>query len=233
LTERLVIPLQVGGIQDGKSISEDFTLNWEMPPGWPQDWSVTLMDHKRNKGISMKNRSSYTFWHASSPAGILMQSLEENTLQAASSPHQMDLKLRNPVKPAGIVAPENSIQYASGFESISLQSKPEEVRFTIVIDPGEGSYSGEYLPIRPELLQNYPNPFNSSTNIRVALPDNQDVVLEVYDMIGRRVTTLANGQFSAGTHNFTWDAAGAASGLYIYRLRSGQTIQSKKMLLVK
>ncbi|MCP4945262.1 MAG: PKD domain-containing protein, partial [Planctomycetaceae bacterium] len=94
------------------------------------------------------------------------------------------------------------------------------------------------LPTEFDLKANYPNPFNPTTNIAFDLPEATDVKLEVYDMMGRRVATLINGQLNAGRYNATWNArsdAGSmvASGVYIYRLRAGSFESVKQMVLMK
>lgn len=91
------------------------------------------------------------------------------------------------------------------------------------------------------LLQNYPNPFNPSTNIKFALPEDGYVYLNVYDVTGRTVARLVNGQYySIGTYNYLFDAAqyNIASGIYFYKLyvikQSNQVYsQVKKMVLIK
>ena len=84
------------------------------------------------------------------------------------------------------------------------------------------------------LLQNYPNPFNPSTTIQFSLPESRSVHLSVFDISGRKVATLFNGdRLSAGVHNTTFKADHLSSGLYFYRLEAGGSIQIKKMLLIK
>lgn len=85
-----------------------------------------------------------------------------------------------------------------------------------------------------ELMQNYPNPFNPSTSIQFSIPATQKVTLQVFDISGRNVATLVNGQtLSAGVHSISFEASQLASGVYFYRIQSGKNVQSKKMLLIK
>jgi hypothetical protein len=90
-----------------------------------------------------------------------------------------------------------------------------------------------------DLMQNYPNPFNPSTNIRYDVPSNANVKIIIYDILGREVTTLANGVQVAGRYTLTWNASGLATGVYIYRMEAqpengGATFTSvKKLLLMK
>jgi pectate lyase len=83
------------------------------------------------------------------------------------------------------------------------------------------------------LKQNYPNPFNPSTVIGYQLAQNGVVSLKVYDLLGREMTTLANGYQTAGDHAVTFDASRFSSGLYFYQLQTSTHIETKKMLLLK
>jgi PKD repeat protein len=89
------------------------------------------------------------------------------------------------------------------------------------------------LPEAIHLAQNYPNPFNPSTTIRFALQQPEQVTLTVYDITGRLVTTLFNGVRTAGWHDVIWDASGVGSGVYLYRLQAGTTVQTRKMVLIR
>ena len=92
---------------------------------------------------------------------------------------------------------------------------------------------GSTTPTDYMLGQNYPNPFNPSTSIQFALPVSGQVQIDVYNMIGSRVMTIVNGTMSAGYHVVTLDASSLSSGMYVYRLRAGNTMLTKKMTLVK
>lgn len=89
---------------------------------------------------------------------------------------------------------------------------------------------------QPELYflnQNYPNPFNPSTNIAFTIPHPGFVTLKVYDILGNEVATLVNEEKRAGYYKVDFDGSKLASGVYLYVLRSGNFIQSRKMLLLK
>ncbi len=92
---------------------------------------------------------------------------------------------------------------------------------------------GDGIPSSFALEQNYPNPFNPTTVIRGQWTGDSDVRLLVYDVLGRKVATLADGRFPAGKYTFTFDARGLSSGVYYYRLQAGKFTATKAMLLVK
>ncbi len=89
------------------------------------------------------------------------------------------------------------------------------------------------LPEVYALDQNYPNPFNPTTTITYSLPHASNVSLRVFDVLGREVATLVNGEMTAGPHEVQFDAKGLASGTYMYKLTSGDYTQVKKMMVVK
>lgn len=89
------------------------------------------------------------------------------------------------------------------------------------------------LPQKIALEQNFPNPFNPSTTIRFQLPESRDVLLQVIDLLGREVATLANGRMVAGSYSVRWDAGGLASGVYLYRLQAGAFVATRKLMLVR
>jgi len=91
------------------------------------------------------------------------------------------------------------------------------------------------VPGNFSLDQNYPNPFNPSTQIRYTLPQNfkGNVSLVIFDVLGKRVATLVEGEQSAGQFSATWDASNSASGVYFCILRAGGFLNVKKMVLMK
>ncbi len=84
-----------------------------------------------------------------------------------------------------------------------------------------------------KLNQNYPNPFNPTTKISFSIAEKGKVQLKVYDIIGKEIKTLVNGELNAGVYNLTFDASNLPSGIYIYEIRTDKFLASKKMLLLK
>ncbi len=83
------------------------------------------------------------------------------------------------------------------------------------------------------LLPNYPNPFNPSTRIRYQVASQADVLVEVYDVIGRKVQTLVDRQQLRGSYAVQFDGSNLSSGLYFIHLKAGNTAKTQKMTLVK
>jgi hypothetical protein len=93
-------------------------------------------------------------------------------------------------------------------------------------------------PVTFSLEQNYPNPFNPSTKINFSLMADSKVTVKVFDMLGREVATAINGNYTAGAHNFIFNASNLSSGNYIYQLSAvgidgSKMVNSKIMTLLK
>lgn len=89
------------------------------------------------------------------------------------------------------------------------------------------------IPTDYALHPSYPNPFNPVTNISYGLPSDTQVTLNVYDVEGRRITTLTEGIRRAGTHSIEWNAEGYPSRVYFVKLDAGVFTQTQKLMLVK
>ncbi|UCC79267.1 MAG: T9SS type A sorting domain-containing protein [Candidatus Zixiibacteriota bacterium] len=89
------------------------------------------------------------------------------------------------------------------------------------------------LPENTTLHQNYPNPFNANTTVSFTLSEPQYIVLSVYDLLGRKISVLADGYFDAGIHDITFDAGDLSSGIYFYILKTGDISETKSMILLK
>ena len=89
------------------------------------------------------------------------------------------------------------------------------------------------VPESFELHQNHPNPFNPTTTISFNLPEASDVKLEVYNLLGQKITTIVEANLSAGRQSYTWDGSSMASGIYLYKLTVNGFVDSKIMVLMK
>ena len=129
----------------------------------------------------------------------------------------------------------------SNHYAVAGSEQPKQLKLVV----GKRDFVGEKLaeaqaiPTTYELSQNFPNPFNPSTTIRYGLPKAERVTLKIYNLLGEEVVTLVNDEpKAAGYHTAIWDGRNkiggvVASGIYIYRIRSGSFISTKKLALVK
>ena len=83
------------------------------------------------------------------------------------------------------------------------------------------------------LAQNYPNPFNPVTTIQYSIPQQGNVSLKVYDVLGNEIAELVNEEKGIGVYSVNFDASGLASGMYLYQLKAGNFVETKKMILLK
>ena len=94
------------------------------------------------------------------------------------------------------------------------------------------------VPSTFTLHQNFPNPFNPITTLRYDLPEDNFVLLTVYDMLGRTVVQLVNTTQEAGFKSVQWDGTDSmgravSAGVYLYQIQAGEFVQTKKMVLLK
>ncbi|MCP4633333.1 MAG: T9SS type A sorting domain-containing protein [candidate division Zixibacteria bacterium] len=102
-----------------------------------------------------------------------------------------------------------------------------------VVGWGDSKPSPSLQPMEFTLQQNSPNPFNPETTLKYSLPVAGDVNLSIYNILGQRVTSLVDGYQNAGQYNVIWNASSYSSGIYFYRLTTGDKSFSKKMQLLK
>ncbi len=135
------------------------------------------------------------------------------------------------------------------YSSVGITNTPDE-RVTVwssLIGSSNFNLIGSFWPHLPsavedesedalnsyQLFQNYPNPFNPFTRIQYQVPSVSHISLKVYDVLGNEVTALVNEEKSAGVYEVEFDASQLSSGIYFYKLRAGNFIQTKKMILLK
>lgn len=89
------------------------------------------------------------------------------------------------------------------------------------------------IPATFNLSQNYPNPFNPVTEIRFDIPSSEFVTIKIFDALGREISILVNEELKAGKYETSWDASKYPSGIYFYKISSGDFTETRKMILVK
>jgi plastocyanin len=84
-----------------------------------------------------------------------------------------------------------------------------------------------------QLAQNFPNPFNPVTTIKFSIPENKSVSLKIYDINGKEIKTIVNGNMTAGEYKYELNASELASGIYFYKLESDNFVETRRMMLIK
>jgi hypothetical protein len=118
--------------------------------------------------------------------------------------------------------------YDSAVFSVLIHAETGEVNPILVATEGSTD-----VPSRADLHASYPNPFNLATTIRFDLPAPADTRLTVFDVLGRRARVLLSGLRPAGRHEVRFNATGLPSGVYFYRLRAGDYVETKRMVVVR
>ena len=95
------------------------------------------------------------------------------------------------------------------------------------------SIEAEAVILKYDLAQNFPNPFNPSTLITFSLPVSSNVVVKIYNVLGKLITTLVNENKEAGSYTVNFNASGLGNGVYFYKIQAGNFAKTMKMLLLK
>jgi hypothetical protein len=138
---------------------------------------------------------------------------------------------------ASVSSPQNfTLRLYPWYTGAASTSKYFYTQYVIIKGTTKGgtgvSQSGE-VPNKFELEQNYPNPFNPSTQISYNVPRESFVSLKVFNLMGQEVATLVSGNQTAGKYTVPFDASHVSSGIYMYRLQAGSSVEVKRMTFVK
>jgi GH35 family endo-1,4-beta-xylanase len=135
---------------------------------------------------------------------------------------------------AAIAAMEQNYSYSNS-AAVALQEAREslEAAYQALLVTNVADDPDRTVPQVFSLSQNYPNPFNPSTTIEYSVPGTGHITLTVYNLLGEKVATLFDGVRHPGTYEAVFNAEGLASGMYLYRLRGDNFIQTKKLVLIR
>lgn len=129
-----------------------------------------------------------------------------------------------------------AVKFPSGIRN-SLTNVNTNQTITIVESGVIGiNYNNSEIPSKFKLEQNYPNPFNPSTLIEFSIPENSNVTLKIYDILGNEAATLVSGFKNAGNYSVSLDesiTSNLSSGIYYYQMSAGDFTETKKMILIK
>lgn len=219
LEDILHIPVHVQGQQNHMPFGGTYRLSWSMPDKWPLTWQAVLMDHAEKKAIPMDNAEG-------SVSFVFNQTAQGAPVHGNSySPLQMP---RNVI--AGKAASTNS-DGGSDVVNPKTTSVNTAPAFSIVIFPGDLPEEVEYMAPEAILLPVYPNPVSHYANIRFNLPRSARVNIEVFDLYGRRVSQIVNGEYAPGIHAAGWTPAGLRSGVYFVVMESGDSRETRKLIV--
>jgi hypothetical protein len=124
------------------------------------------------------------------------------------------------------------------FKYREYTSEPVNITFEGNMELSKVDLTFKNIPQTFSLHQNYPNPFNPITSLRYDLPEQAQVTLTIYDLMGREITQLVNTTQEAGFKSVLWNATDihgkpVSAGIYLYQIRAGEFVQTKKMVLLK
>jgi hypothetical protein len=214
-------------------------------PGMPAPRIVTIQGYKTNQaaiegqyiGISSASLKSGT-WPAAGANGTVY--LSDGSTGATDS-LAMFIDLDTDIDGSPVpTSPFDILGVATQFQATGQPQGTPQIQPSARADfrpAGTVSVAERKTVISPEIFtlrQNYPNPFNPVTNIGFVLGRTQTARLAVYDIMGREVAVLFNGQAEAGKlYQLSFDGANQTSGIYFYRLQSSERTQIRKMVLSK
>lgn len=107
------------------------------------------------------------------------------------------------------------------------------IKYSTILTSVEDPWQGNNLPQSFMLSQNFPNPYNSQTTISYSIPNNSFVQIQIFDILGREVSTLLNEEKAAGNYKINFNASELTSGVYFYRIQAGDFVETKKMIYLK
>ncbi|MFH0736181.1 MAG: FlgD immunoglobulin-like domain containing protein [bacterium] len=189
-------------------------------------------------GVIINTNSPTISWALPAPNAGLTYELEISTSPDMSG----SVLVNNLIRPqTNVTNLENNSNYYWRVRSKTSNGNYSNYSNIVSFNTGDDITSVEDVNIVPSdfyMTQNYPNPFNPNTNIKFGLPNAGNVKIIIYNALGQEIKTLINKELNAGTYNLMWNGQNESgikvpSGVYLYRIISGNFIDTKKMILIK
>ncbi len=195
---------------NGEMRDELSRINFSLPPAAPKP-SLDVR-FKGNYRLAEADSAVITIQSSSYPVTITLTPDLSRTVYAITA-------IEDGKKQATYtLTPEKPVRLESDFDKIVVKRTTAEQ---------------QQIPDSFNLYQNYPNPFRAVTTIKYDLPEQSDVSITVYDILGRRVKVLVNANKAAGSYKLALDASSLASGIYIIHMQAGSYVETKKITLIK
>jgi aminopeptidase N len=154
------------------------------------------------------------------------------TVQAGTLPTGLDLDTNTGVV-AGTPTVNGTYTFTIRVTDSSSTPQTDDQEYTVVITDGTGIDEEPRTPTDFMVVGNYPNPFNSSTVIKLELPEAGQVRIDIFDILGKQIQTLYDGYMNAGHSEVVWNGDKVSSGVYLYKVISGDRTATRRMIMVK
>jgi hypothetical protein len=195
------------------------------------DWNDNIVDITNSWEITLRLKDLSTIYGSDIAPDSATTDVTLRRLQAFSVPPGYRINWVN--RRSNIIVQQASFVYDSELITIpGVRVYKDSSRITVTYTPVSVAEQ-KALPREFALSQNHPNPFNPSTTINYQVQTQSHVTLKVFDILGREVATLVDGIEQPGYKSVQWNAGNLASGVYFYRLQTGQFTAVQKMLLMR
>lgn len=182
--------------------------------------------------ITFQSGEEYTF-EFSDNVDDVDDELSELDFSANVEPEDIEVEISLTDYIILFTSPDFSGEGTMNFTVNDPAGEEAEEELVIIVEPSTSAGGNGPIPTEYRLSQNYPNPFNPVTKIEYQLPQVSKVYFQIFDMTGRVIYDQSYEQKPAGTYNISFDASSLSSGVYIYRLKAGDYVETKKMTLIK
>jgi len=205
------------------------------PPSGFEGPSLRFADESKKQGSTRTNAFARIYRSANQQGHRIKLVLKATPGKAVKI--NLDGWTESSIQKIALLNPNSGRKYNLK-ENSEIKLTPEKSQTSLLLVIGDTSYINEqqkdFLPKEIEVIPNYPNPFNPSTTLRFRLPEQMQVRVQVYDILGRRVSTLINDEVrQAGVHTITFDASRQSSGMYFAVFEIGSRRFVQKMMLIK